>query len=303
MVAKILFKEKDYIREMNIFDEINIKYKIKDQEEIKIFGKEFVKNNKNICKIIYEDKEYDLSEYIKINNKKEKLEIKLNGISNINNMSNMFYECSTLLSLSDISKWDTSNIMDISYIFGGFELLEYLPDISKWNISNVKYMQGMLMGCKSLKKLPDISNWDTSNVIYMGGSFSDLLPLTHLNNSNYKELFRTGMFFRFNLSSLPDISKWNISKVIHKRNMIGGNKSLLSLSDIVKYKRLDKEEFERIEKEKEKEEKKKEVNKIYDELEDQFYISSFKPEEEIKEQILSMDCDREKIQAWLETIM
>ena len=60
---------------------------------------------------------------------------------------------------------------------------------------------------------------------------------------------------------------------------------------------------------KDKEEKEKDIDKeklvqqIYDELEDQYYISSFKPEEEIKEQIIAMDCNRERINEWLETIM
>jgi len=46
-----------------------IKYKINNyQEKIKIFGNNFVKNNKDKCKIMHEKKEYDLTEYFKINN-------------------------------------------------------------------------------------------------------------------------------------------------------------------------------------------------------------------------------------------
>ena len=43
--------------------------------------------------------------------------IKLKGIKNITDMSYMFYECSKLSSLPDISKWNTSNVKDMSYIF------------------------------------------------------------------------------------------------------------------------------------------------------------------------------------------
>ena len=46
------------------------------------------------------------------------------------------------------------------------ESLISLPDISKWNISNVKTMGSMFVKCKSLKSLPDISKWDTSNKLY-----------------------------------------------------------------------------------------------------------------------------------------
>ena len=55
---------------------------------------------------------------------------------------------------------------------------------------------------------------------------------------------------------------------------------------------------------KEKDKNKEElVQKIFEELEEQLYISSFKPEEEIKEQIIALDCDRDRINAWIETIM
>ena len=85
-------------------NEINIIYKIKENDKkVKIFGSEFVKNNKNNCEIIYEDKEYELNEYFNIpNNIKDELKIKLRGINNIINMSCIFYECSSLLSIPDI---------------------------------------------------------------------------------------------------------------------------------------------------------------------------------------------------------
>ena len=74
------------------------------KNSVKIFGSEFVKNNKNNCKIIYENKEYELREYINIkDNKKEKIEIKLKGINNITNMGHMFAECKSLSSLPEIS--------------------------------------------------------------------------------------------------------------------------------------------------------------------------------------------------------
>ena len=60
-------------------NEIKIIYNIsKNENNIKIFGKEFVKYNKNNCKIIYENKEYELKEEFKLkNNIKDKLEIRL----------------------------------------------------------------------------------------------------------------------------------------------------------------------------------------------------------------------------------
>ena len=164
-------------------NEINIIYKIGgDDKRVKIFGSEFVKINKNNCQIIYENKEYELNEYFNIsNNIKDELKIKLRGINNIINMSCIFYECSSLLYIPDISKWNTSKVTNMSYLFGKCENIENIPDISNWNTSNVKYMHGIFMGCKSLKSLPDISKWDTSNVILMGGMFTNLSSLSSIS--------------------------------------------------------------------------------------------------------------------------
>ena len=56
--------------------EINIIYDI-NEKEINIFGYEFVQCNKNICKMIIDNKEYEIvAEYNVENYKKNKLEIK-----------------------------------------------------------------------------------------------------------------------------------------------------------------------------------------------------------------------------------
>ena len=115
--------------------EINIIYDIKERNEITIFGKEFVKNNKNICKMIIENKEYEITERYNIKSKKiNKLKIKLEGINNVNNISHMFSGCSSLSSLPDISKWNTNNVINMHSLFYECSSLISLPDISKWNI-------------------------------------------------------------------------------------------------------------------------------------------------------------------------
>ena len=41
-------------------------------------------------------------------------------------MSYMFYNCESLSSLPDLSKWNTDNVTDMSYIFHNCELLSFL---------------------------------------------------------------------------------------------------------------------------------------------------------------------------------
>ena len=124
---------------------INIIYNINNKDRkfqyINIFGSDFVKNNKNKCEMIIDDKEYEISEKYNIRSyNKNKLEIKLKGIDNVTNMSFMFDDCSSLVSLPDISKWNTNNVTDMSWMFVGCSSLSSLPDISKWNTNNVTNM-------------------------------------------------------------------------------------------------------------------------------------------------------------------
>ena len=49
----------------------------------------------------------------------------------------MFHGCNKLISLPDISKWNTSNVTDLSGMFYRCNSLISLPDLSKWNTSNV----------------------------------------------------------------------------------------------------------------------------------------------------------------------
>ena len=106
-----------------------------------------VKNNKGKCKIIYNNKEYELTEYFNDidNNIKKEIKIKLKGINNITNMSNMFYECKTLSLLPDISKWNTSNVTDMKCMFYNCKTLSSLPDISKWDTSKVTDISGYVL--------------------------------------------------------------------------------------------------------------------------------------------------------------
>ena len=50
----------------------------------------------------------------------------------------MFYGCSSLLYLPDISKFDTSNIKSINDMFCDCFSLLFLSDISEWNTTKVK---------------------------------------------------------------------------------------------------------------------------------------------------------------------
>ena len=51
-------------------------------------------------------------------------------------MSYLFYDCNSLKSLPDLSKWNINNCWNYSGIFANCSSLLSLPDISKWALGN-----------------------------------------------------------------------------------------------------------------------------------------------------------------------
>ena len=109
----------------NIIDEniyFEIIYNI-NQDKTKIFDNKFINKNKDKCKIIYKNKEYELKEYFEEldNNYKneEKISLILRIDRNITDINGMFYGCDELLLIRDNSIINYSNnnnliIKDIS---------------------------------------------------------------------------------------------------------------------------------------------------------------------------------------------
>ena len=110
-------------------DEITLIYQTNNNKAVKIFDSGFVNNNKKICKIILENREIELKEYLDIKPNNEKLEIKLKGIKNITNANKMFYECSSLLSMPDINNWNLKNVTEMNDMFKGCNQSLIIPEI------------------------------------------------------------------------------------------------------------------------------------------------------------------------------
>ena len=113
-------------------DEITLIYRLnKDNSSLKLFGSDFVKNNKSNCFLKYES-DFQLKETLdvkNISNKEDAVIIKLKGINKITNTNNMFEECSSLLSIPDIAKLHTSKIMESNNMFKGCSPSLKIPNI------------------------------------------------------------------------------------------------------------------------------------------------------------------------------
>jgi surface protein len=50
----------------------------------------------------------------------------------------MFEYCTSLISLPDISRWNTSLVTDMNHLFAHCSSLKSLPDLFEWKTSKVK---------------------------------------------------------------------------------------------------------------------------------------------------------------------
>jgi surface protein len=130
----------------------------------------------------------------------------------------MFYQCTSLTTIGNVSSWDVSNINDMSYMFGESTFNDNInswdvsnvinmsdmfntntvfnQSLNSWNVSGVTDMSSMFYGTSSFNG--NITSWDTSSVTTMSGMF---------NNSTI-----------FN----QNISGWDVSSVIDMGNMFAG---------------------------------------------------------------------------------
>ncbi len=115
--------------------------------------------------------------------------------SNIKWFGYLFYGCSGLVEL-DLSELDTTSATDMTDMFWGCSSLTTLTLGSNFKTSNVTSMRDMFNGCSSMTNLTDIvKTFDTSKVENMGHMFHKCTGLTSLDLST------------FDTSSLEDTNK------------------------------------------------------------------------------------------------
>ena len=87
-------------KENSNFNKVSkMKYLKSDNDEIIIFGNYFTKINRKKCKIFIKNKQYNLTNKIKIYNTKNIIQIKLKFLDDPINLSALFNRCSSLLLL------------------------------------------------------------------------------------------------------------------------------------------------------------------------------------------------------------
>ena len=153
--------------------EIGITFNLKNKSNLRIFGSNFVKNNKDKCKIIFENQVHDLPEFMVTIYPQQEISIrfKLCGINNITNFSSMFEGCDSFIIIDFLynnnnSENNTNNSNQLCSIYTNIPKINYsnsneINNIDQTNFMKLPYkvnnISRMFYGCKSLISLPDLS--------------------------------------------------------------------------------------------------------------------------------------------------
>ena len=187
----------------NIFEgriiDIKIKYVVNKKSNIRIIGEEFVKNNKDNCRILYKKKIYPLGEFfdgIEKNIAKNRFMIYLRILKDLTDMSYMFYGCDSVLSIPKIIP-SKSYYVDIKKIDDDFAKDISIPqskeEEEKYENINLFESQSFYADCEPLLALSGI---DEKNSFFID---------SESNFIDYEEII---------LSSINDLSDLNTVNAI-----------------------------------------------------------------------------------------
>ena len=244
------------IEKMNNLKEDHM-FILEDEKEytenvIRIFGKYFVKQNINKCKLIYRNKKYKLKEYFdeidaNYNRNIQMIKLKLIGIDNISNMKSMFYGCYHLYLVSELQKEDILITKSTQFFSNNkpdshsnenrnkmktkeennsaFNVDEKFNEISKKSID-------LYQGClSSLERISSINNgFNNENNFNVNDKIECIIPEISSTLNKIKNL--SFMFAGcISLKSISDIFQWNNYKVTDINHLFTACNSLKSFPD------------------------------------------------------------------------
>ena len=99
-------------------------------------------------------------------------------------MIGLFFGCHSLISLPNISRWDTDNVFDFTDIFCDCKNLKFLPDLSRWNLERSENLFNIFGNCNSLNNIQDIYAFLEQKIFPFNEYISSFSPRIKEINSN-----------------------------------------------------------------------------------------------------------------------
>ena len=210
-----------------------------NETNLRILGENFVKNNKNKGKLIFNNQKRALKDIIEVNIFPNQIKIKLILNKNIANKSEMFKDCNCLIRFSIMDDDNVENIKD--------KYNEYIENFKEEKSfdNNIKDYYDFIFNEIEKNRNKDISKIFSLNNKLEGikdnekiltGIFSDyslLSPLIYPSKIYNNYINMEQMFFNCkSLLSLPSISKWYSNNILNISKLFYNCKSLISLPDL-----------------------------------------------------------------------
>lgn len=125
-------------------------------------------------------------------------------VSQVTDMSYMFYSAVTTNRTIDFSSWDVSNVTTTYYMFNYAYNFTNI-NLSNWNTTKFEIINSMFYGCERLKEI-DLSTWNTNNIGNMGFLFYNCKKITTIDLSSFELANVTNMTNMFyNCTALTDL--------------------------------------------------------------------------------------------------
>ena len=150
--------------------------------------------------------------------------IQYSDTSNITDMSNMFYSCSNLTSVSQL---DTSNVTDMNNMFYKCYSLTTIPQLDSSKVTN---MYSMFYYCSNLTTIPQL---DTSKVTNLNFIFNACRSLKTIHMFNMKVSFNISSSTKFTREALLEIINncYDLTTLGKTETLTMGSTNLAKLTD------------------------------------------------------------------------
>ena len=148
------------------------------------------------------------------NNNKSFLDLTDLDISELNNLSSMFFELYSM-EVVDISGWDTSNVTTMENMFSFCDKLKNIIGIENFDVSKLESAHSMFYCCKNLVEL-DLTNWNPKllqKTRYMFYGCSNLKIIKNIENWQLPNIKDVNHMFSDCTKLDVDLSNWDFTKI------------------------------------------------------------------------------------------
>ncbi|MBU2902895.1 BspA family leucine-rich repeat surface protein [Maribacter dokdonensis] len=127
----------------------------------------------------------------------------------VEDISEMFYGCNSLVGNDTFEQWDTSNVKDMYGVFRN--AAKFNQPLSAWNVEKVRTFYHMFDGATQFDQ--PLGHWDLKSAFGISAMFKDTAFNQDISNWNVSNVEYMSELFKGNTKFNQDISSWDVSSV------------------------------------------------------------------------------------------